>query len=245
MSKNKYFTFKKNENFVSLKEFMKEAPIGEEDNTSERAKDEKENIKNLEIKDGSGEDVVKEILGYSRLTSIILMILSAIGVFAVSCLLFKYAKNYLFYSKMIIMYIIVTFVAITDYKRHIIPNLFIIIGLISRAVIYVLEFIFCRDIFTSILKNDAVGFVLGFVILFIVAMIARNSLGFGDVKLYGIIGLLSGGTCTYCTLILSLLCCAIISIILMCIKKKNKNSQISLAPFIYIGFTVCCVLGIF
>lgn len=182
---------------------------------------------------------------YSVKKSIVLTCLIAGITFIVSLAMINYSRNLFFYSKLMVLYFILSLVALTDYKRHIIPNFFIIIGIASRLIFYLLEFIFCEDLFVDILKNDALGFALGFILVFGVVLIMKNSLGFGDVKLYGLIGITSSVTCTMFTLVFSLFSCSVVSIILLFTKKKNKKSNISLAPFIYVAFSVCVVLGIY
>ena len=134
--------------------------------------------------------------------------------------------------------------AITDYKRRKILNEFIAFGAITRAVIYVLEFIFERATFLYVLKNDIIGFLLGFVLLFVVALISRGGIGYGDVKLFGVIGVMVGSTGLYTTLLLSLVINSIAALGMIAAKKKTFKSTLPMAPFIYAAFIVVCVLGL-
>ena len=100
--------------------------------------------------------------------------------------------------------IIVISAGIIDAKRKIIPNILIILGLAFRVAVYAYEIFFLSDSLKAILINDALGFVLGFVLLGAVSLLTRGALGFGDAKLFGVIGLVSGVFCTYSTLLVSL-----------------------------------------
>ena len=144
--------------------------------------------------------------------------------------------------KLIFLMGILAAAAVIDLKKTIIPNLLIVIGLIARVVIYVIELLFYNNIFVSQLISDVIGFAIGFGILFIASVVSKGALGFGDVKLFGLIGLMSGAICTYSTLILCLLSSTIVSIGLMIAKKKNRKNSIPFGPFIFIGYIIAIFL---
>ena len=131
--------------------------------------------------------------------------------------------------------------AIVDFKRRIIPNELILAGLIFRAGLYAYE-IFSHAVIKDIIINDLIGLAIGFGILAIVSLITRGAVGFGDAKLFGIIGLISGSFCTYSTLLISLVLSAIVSIIGLARKKIGRKDAIPFGPCIAIGYTLALLL---
>lgn len=145
-------------------------------------------------------------------------------------------------AKLIILMGIVAAAAVIDLNKTIIPNVLILIGLAARVVIYAVEFFVYNDLFISQLKSDLIGFGIGFGILFIACVVTHGAVGFGDVKLFGIIGLLSGAICTYTTLIICLIVSTVASIVLLIAKKKKRKDSIPFGPCIAIGYYVAILL---
>ncbi len=160
-----------------------------------------------------------------------------------SLLLVNQVSNILNMIKLIVLMGILAAAAVVDLKKTIIPNFLIMIGLIVRVVIYVMEWLFYNDIFVPQLFSDLLGFGIGFGILFIASVLFRGAIGFGDVKLFGVIGFMSGAICTYSTLIFCLLISTIISFILIIIKKKNRKDSIPFGPFIFGGYVIAIILS--
>lgn len=147
--------------------------------------------------------------------------------------------------KLIVTMGILAAASIIDLKKKIIPNLLIIIGISVRVIIYVFEYFFYNDVFFPQLFSDLFGFGVGFGILFISCVITKGAVGFGDVKLFGIIGLMTGAICTYSTLIISLILSSLVSVVLMIMKKKTRKDAVPFGPFIFAGYIITLCLTIF
>lgn len=140
------------------------------------------------------------------------------------------------------LFLIVFTAGVIDYKRKIIPNILIVMGLVYRLGIYVYEF-FAVDDIKAVLINDLIGFCIGFVFLALVSLITRGALGFGDVKLFGIIGLTGGSFCTYSVLLVSLVVSAVVSIVNLARKKMGRRDSFPFGPCIAIGLFIVLLLG--
>lgn len=151
----------------------------------------------------------------------------------------------LIFPKMAITHLICACAALTDLKRCRIPNRLIAAGIVSRSLIYVIELFLTGEHFTDILKNDALGFAIGFIMLFVIAVITKGGIGFGDVKLFGVIGLMAGSGGVFAVLFLSLLMSSISSVALMIAKRKTLKSSLPMAPFIYLGLVAVIILGVY
>lgn len=252
MTKTGFFELKAVKDSVENKRIIIPSKDNGEDDGKDSAWAEAElKEKNEKEADNSGSNDQTAV--YDRSTSVMLTAIFGVVSLAVYYLLYSYclpgyeniADKPFLYVKMVAMFFICAAAALTDYKRQIIPNLLILTGLGIRIVIYVLEFVYERDSFMSTLKNDGIGFLLGFVSLFVIAVIARGGLGFGDVKLFGVMGIMAGPAGMVITLILSLVLCSIASVILMAMHKKTIKSKLSMAPYIFAAFLTVCLLGAF
>lgn len=151
--------------------------------------------------------------------------------------------NYLNYLKLNLLLAIVAAASVVDLKKTIIPNLLILAGLGVRVAIYVAEFFLYNEVFAPQIKSDLIGLAFGFGFLLIVSLISRGALGFGDVKLFGIIGIMSGTICTYYTLVFCLIVSALVSTVLLITKKKGRKDSIPFGPCILIGYFVAIALS--
>lgn len=196
----------------------------------------------------------KALLVYNRKQSLILIGLFFVLAFITNFFIYKYSYEMnevnlrlqpLILPKMAVTHLICACAALTDFKRCKIPNVLIAAGLVSRAVMYAAELFLTGEYFTDILKNDALGFAIGFIMLFVIAVITKGGIGFGDVKLFGVIGLMAGSGGVFAVLFLSLLFSSICSVALMLLKKKTLKSSVPMAPFIYMGLVAVIILGVF
>lgn len=145
------------------------------------------------------------------------------------------------YIKLYGLLLIVLCAGLIDYKRRIIPNQLILIGLAFRIGIYVYEFFFTENI-KAVFINDLMGFAIGFVFLALVSIITRGSLGFGDAKLFGVIGITSGVFCTYSTLLVSLVLSVVVSVVSIAGKKMGRKDSFPFGPCIAIGYIIVVFL---
>ena len=138
--------------------------------------------------------------------------------------------------------VIVICAGVIDSKRRIIPNALIIAGLVFRAAIYLYEILLSDADIKAILINDLLGFALGFVLLGAVSLLSKGALGFGDAKLFGIIGLTCGSFGTYSTLLLSLIFSVVFSLLGMARKKMGRKDAFPFGPFIAAAYVVVLLL---
>lgn len=139
------------------------------------------------------------------------------------------------------LFLIVLSAGIIDAKRRIIPNVLIIAGLVFRLLIYIYEFVFLDGV-KAVIVNDLIGFTIGFVLLALVSLISKGSLGFGDAKLFGVIGITAGSFCTYSTLFVSLVISAIVSVVNIARKKMGRKDSFPFGPCIAAGYIIVVLL---
>lgn len=144
--------------------------------------------------------------------------------------------------KLCILFVILFVAAIVDLKKKIIPNALILLGLGCRVFIYILEIFFTENL-KQILWNDLIGFLIGFGVLAIISVVTKQALGFGDVKLFAVIGIMSGAYATYSVLFVSVFISALVSIALLVSRKKGRKDSIPFGPCIFIGYFLVLLIG--
>ena len=137
--------------------------------------------------------------------------------------------------------LIVLCAGLIDFKRHIIPNHLILIGLGFRVAIYLYEIFFSENL-KAVLLNDLIGVVIGFVFLALISIATKGSLGFGDAKLFGVIGITTGAVCTYSTLLISLIISVIVSLVNIARKKMGRKDSFPFGPCIAVGYVIALLL---
>lgn len=83
--------------------------------------------------------------------------------------------------------------------------------------------------------DSIVGAIVGFGILYLLAVVSRGGMGGGDIKLFFVQGLILGTKATVMTLFLSSFIGALFGLIIILIKGYKKRVPIPFGPFISIG----------
>lgn len=125
-----------------------------------------------------------------------------------------------------------------DLKYQIIPDQALIFAGLVGVLILLLE----QTGFSLISFRFVEGLLVALPIYLIYAISGGRAMGFGDVKLSFIVGLIFGLQKGFTALYIAFVLGAIVSLILIFLKKKSIKSKIAFGPFIAIGSF--CVLFI-
>ena len=134
--------------------------------------------------------------------------------------------------------------AYIDFKTYRIPNLFIIFGLVCRGIVLIFELFFGNPyIWTNLLSEViAAGALLLAAVL--CALVVKNGIGFGDMKLFIVMGLFLGMDGVWGAMFLALIVSFIIAVFLLITKKKTRKDAIPFGPAIVIGtYLSICLSG--
>ena len=181
------------------------------------------------------------VVPFNGIKLILTIIICAVLSFCVQISLKSNNVSVINFIKLYGLFVMVLGASIIDLKKKIIPNMIILVGLAFRLLIYIYEIIKSENLKETI-TSDLIGFAIGFGILAVVSFITKQGIGFGDAKLFGVIGLVGGSFCTYSTLFASLIISALVSVILLVTGKKGKKDTIPFGPCIAIGYTLVIFL---
>ena len=133
--------------------------------------------------------------------------------------------------------------AYIDCEERIIPNELILTGITFWIILTLVEIFVAHTSWKQILFFSFVGAGVCGGVLFIIALIVKNALGMGDVKMFFVIGLLYGMTNTYSILLFSVIAMAIVSVVLLIRKKVTYKTAIPMAPYVVLGFLINVLVG--
>lgn len=152
-----------------------------------------------------------------------------VGLFTVSA--------YLVYSQpilVLISWIYITFlltVLVIDYKHRRVLNI-----MLGPATIVILLLSLLP--MTPEPLNALLGGAVGFGLFLLLAIVGRGSMGAGDVKLAGVIGLMIGYPGVLTALILGVIFGGVAALILLLSKRASRKSKMAYAPYLSLGALV-------
>lgn len=91
--------------------------------------------------------------------------------------------------------------------------------------------------------DSAVGAIVGFGILLLVAMVSKGGMGGGDIKLFFVIGVVLGTVSTLVTLFLASVIGTVVGIITLKISKQGRKTPIPFGPSIAIAAIISFFYG--
>lgn len=135
-------------------------------------------------------------------------------------------------------------IAYIDFKTLRIPNLFVIYGLVCRAVILVFEIFLGHQYVWQFLISEAIAAGALLLAAVLCALIVKNGIGFGDMKLFVVMGLMLGLEGIWGAIFLALVVSFFIAAFLLITKKKTRKDAIPFGPALVIGtYLSICLSG--
>jgi leader peptidase (prepilin peptidase)/N-methyltransferase len=93
------------------------------------------------------------------------------------------------------------------------------------------------------IANAALGGAIGFAILFLIAIVSRGGMGWGDVKLAALIGLATGFPLVFFSLIMGAIIGGIVAVALMIARKRKRRETIAFGPFLALAAMITLLWG--
>ena len=91
--------------------------------------------------------------------------------------------------------------------------------------------------------NSIIGGAIGFIFLLLPALITPGGMGFGDVKMSALIGIITGSRLVLVALFIAVLFGGIVSVFLLLSKRKTLKELIPFGPFLSIAAMVTLLWG--
>ena len=164
----------------------------------------------------------------------IVSIVVVIGITYVLCTIYE-QNSIVFNLKRISILSILWPVAYIDFFEYKIPNKFIILGLIYRVLILFIELFANADIVFITVISEVIATVALLISMCLCRICIKNSIGYGDIKLFMVIGLMLGLEGVWGAVFMTLLVSFFIALFLLLSKKKKRTDSIPFGPAIAFG----------
>jgi leader peptidase (prepilin peptidase)/N-methyltransferase len=93
------------------------------------------------------------------------------------------------------------------------------------------------------IASAALGGAIGFVVFFLIAIISRGGMGWGDVKLAAFIGLATGFPLVFAAIIMAAILGGIVAVALLIARKRNRRQTVPFGPFLAVAAMVTLLWG--
>ena len=91
--------------------------------------------------------------------------------------------------------------------------------------------------------DGVIGGAVGFAFLLIPALIYRGGMGWGDVKMAGLIGLVTGFLLVFVAMLMGVILGGLVAGILLALRKKRRKEPIPFGPFLAVATIVALLWG--
>lgn len=129
-----------------------------------------------------------------------------------------------------------------DFKTYKIPNRFVVLGLLYRAVILILEVFMERELILTNLISEGVSVATLLLASILCSLCVKNAIGYGDLKLFVIMGLMLGFSNIWSAIFVSLIATFFVAGGLLLTHKKTRKDSIPFAPLLMVGTYVSLII---
>jgi leader peptidase (prepilin peptidase)/N-methyltransferase len=129
---------------------------------------------------------------------------------------------------------------VIDLEHGIIPNKLVYPSLVIALVLSI--FLSQTGIVPGI-KDAGIGFVIGLGLFLLIVLISRGGMGWGDVKMAALIGLVTGYPLVFVALFLAVVLGGLVAGILLLFKLRKRKEGIPFAPYLSLGAIITLLFG--
>jgi leader peptidase (prepilin peptidase)/N-methyltransferase len=167
--------------------------------------------------------------------------LGTAALFALACWWFGLSVELaiaLFYSCIFIVIMVI------DWERGLILNKIVFPAIVAAFLISIIFSILLPDIeIVPFIGRAAIGGGIGLVLFFLIVIVSRGGMGWGDVKLAALIGLVTGFPLVFIALLIGVVLGGVVAALLLVLKVKKRKQAIPFGPFLAIATIVTLLWG--
>ena len=125
--------------------------------------------------------------------------------------------------------------AYVDFKVHLIPNKILLISILLRIAWLLVEILLPDTNILFILLSSLIAAAALIITSLLCRLLIPNSVGMGDVKILGVMGLYLGMDKVWGALFLAFFTLFVACVFLLITKKASRKSEVAFAPFLLAG----------
>jgi len=132
---------------------------------------------------------------------------------------------------------------VIDLEHGLILNKVVYPGMVVALLLALYPWPWLTQSIVMRVANAALGGGIGFAIFFLIAIVSRGGMGWGDVKLAALIGLATGFPLVFLAIIMGTILGGIVAVALVITKKRKRRDTIPLGPFLALAAMVTLLWG--
>ena len=136
-----------------------------------------------------------------------------------------------------------TVIFVIDLEQGIIPNKVVYPGMVVALLLAIHPWPWLTQVIELGIASAALGGAIGFALFLLIAIISRGGMGWGDVKLVGLIGLATGFPLVFFSIILGAILGGIAAVALVIAKKRKFKETLPFGPFLALAAMVTLLWG--
>jgi len=136
-----------------------------------------------------------------------------------------------------------TIIFVIDLEHGLILNKVVFPGMVVALLLALLPQPWLTRWVVTGVANAALGGGIGFAIFFLIAIISRGGMGWGDVKLAALIGLVTGFPLVFFSIIMGAILGGIVAVALVIAKKRKRRQTIPFGPFLALATMITLLWG--
>lgn len=133
--------------------------------------------------------------------------------------------------------------AVIDARLRKLPNPFLLFTLGARVVLLLIELAVDASAAWNTLKDCLLGAVILAAFFLLMLLVFKGSIGMGDIKLFGLIGLYKGIWGSVQAVFYALVVSFVVAIVLLIARKKSRKDSIPFGPSIAFGAFLASMLS--
>lgn len=135
-------------------------------------------------------------------------------------------------------------IMVIDWEKGLILNKIVLPALGAALLISIIFSILLPDVeIVPFIGRAAAGGGIGLVLFFFIVVVSRGGMGWGDVKLAALIGLITGFPLVFIALLIGVILGGAAAVLLLAFKIKRRKETIPFGPFLVIATIVTLFWG--
>jgi len=134
-------------------------------------------------------------------------------------------------------------VSVIDLEHGLILNKVVYPSMVVALLLALISRPWLTQWIVSGIANAAIGGAIGFALFLLIALISRGGMGWGDVKLAGLIGLATGFPLVFLSVIMAAILGGMVAVVMVITKKRQRRQTIPFGPFLAVAAMITLLWG--
>lgn len=184
----------------------------------------------------SEEEYISKV--FSRTKIIVMSVLLMVVTFVSSRQILDRVSSSNGEMKMLLALVCMIGAACFDFREHRIPNIFPLVMAVGAVILLLLGVVMNIDGAVDYITTNVIAAVGCAIVLAVSALLTKQGIGAGDIKLISALAFLTGVYTVMGTLFFGVIGCAIYAVFALIMKKKKMSSGVPFGPFLLLGYII-------